>query len=843
MAGLAGRGAEVIPLLGVDVKAEVLAGHARAVVRQRYKNEEAKAIEAVYTFPLPSTAVVTGFVMEVGGRRLEGEVHEREEAFKRYDDAITAGHGAALVEQERPNVFTANVGNLLAGEETIIELEYVEPVQADEGAVRWSIPTLVAPRYMPGVPSGDRTGHGTADPTNAVPDADRISPPVGNVAYGLAVEVTFDLGVDVDVESPSHSIVKVREGDKTVVRFNQKEAPLDRDVVMNAFPLSAVNDVTPIASVVAHRAERAGEKGSDGQFALSIVPDLGGGQAKRGGRNEVVFVIDRSGSMGGSSMDEARTALRLCLRQLREGDRFAIVAFDDSVEAFAPQMVPFTQATLQRADAWLSSVDARGGTEMLVPLMQALELAKDGVLVVLTDGQVGNEDQILATFLDRRGGSSARVYSFGIGTNVSDALLRSLADRTGGAVEMIHPGERVDDKVVAQFARATAPRVTDLKISFRGVEVGEVAPAEPKALVDGEPFALFGTYERSGRGGVEIRGKRDGESFFLEVPIDLPDACDRPVVAKLWAQARIRDLERSIVTGRRADTMKQRIVDLAKTFSVSSEYTSFVVVEKRTGDRRQNAMPETRVVPVNVPAGWTMMQQARHSRMRAMSMSMAMAPAPAMARSMPRPAASLGAPMPPLAARAAITGAPPPQGAGGFARASEADDAVFGDEGVRTLARDIEPPARAMSLASAMKAKLEIDALYSTDEAAAPMRAEPSDPILALLSRQAASGLWEEPAKDPIETTATALVALLRLGVTAGHAVHGAQIKKAVEALLERFTEAKPKDARIVQLALGVAWLVATGRRTKKQIEDAANAFGAKLGDEPTVRAEVERLA
>src|SRR5689334_21068411 len=121
VAGLRGGNGSV-PLLGVDVKAEVLAGHARAVVRQRYRNDEQSAIEAVYTFPLPSTAVVTAFVMEVAGRRMVGEVHEREEAFKRYDDAINKGHGAALVEQERANVFTANVGNLLPGEETIIEL-------------------------------------------------------------------------------------------------------------------------------------------------------------------------------------------------------------------------------------------------------------------------------------------------------------------------------------------------------------------------------------------------------------------------------------------------------------------------------------------------------------------------------------------------------------------------------------------------------------------------------------------------------------------------------------------------------------------------------------------------
>src|SRR4029079_13761553 len=163
-----------------------------------------------------------------------------------------------------------------------------------------------------------------------------------------------------------HSIVKVIEGGKTTVRFTQREAPLDRDVVVTAFPTNAVSAITPIASVVAHK--KAGEVGA---FALSIVPDLGGGQAKRAGRNDVVFVLDRSGSMGGSSMDEARTALRLCLRQLREGDRFGILAFDDTIESFAPTLVPFTQATLQRADAWLAAVDARGGTELLAPMLAA----------------------------------------------------------------------------------------------------------------------------------------------------------------------------------------------------------------------------------------------------------------------------------------------------------------------------------------------------------------------------------------------------------------------------------------------------------------------------------------
>ena len=485
-------------------------------------------------------------------------------------------------------------------------------MQADEGAVRWSLPTLVAPRYIPGTAAGDRTGHGAADPTTQVPDADRISPPIGNVSYGLSLELVFDLGCEVDVESPSHAIRSERldgHAHRTRVTFSRSEVALDRDIVITAFPKKSAFAAAPLASVVAHRAGAAA-----GTFALSLVPDLAGGLARRDGRSEVVFVLDRSGSMEGSAMSEAKTALRLCLRQLREGDRFGLIAFDDSIETLSPSMMPLTAATLRAADEWVDSIQARGGTEMLAPLVRAAELAPNGVIVLLTDGEVGNEDEIQRALLAKR--ASARVYAFGIGTNVSDALLVALADSTGGAVELIHPGERIDDKVVAQFARATAPRVTDLRVSFRGVDVGEIAPAEPKALVDGEPFTIFGTYEAPGVGAVELRGTYEGEKFYLEVPIDLPEREDRPAITKLWAQARIRDLELAVLEGRRADSMKQRIIALAKEHGVSSKHTSFVVVEKRTGDRRVNEQAETRVVPVSAPADWGMFKAKKLSRSR-----------------------------------------------------------------------------------------------------------------------------------------------------------------------------------------------------------------------------------
>lgn len=812
-----------VPLSGVDVRAEVLAGHARATVRQRYRNAEKRAIEAIYTFPLPTRAIVTGFSMTVEGRRLEAEVQEKEKALATYDAALMAGHGAALLEQERPNVFTANVGNLLPGEETIIEIEYVEPLRADEGAIRWAVPTLVAPRYMPGTPRGDRSGHGAADPTDRVPDADRISPAIGDVSYGLTLDLVFDLGGAVEITSPSHAVVVKEDGPRTRVTFAQRDVPLDRDVVIVAAP----KDREVLAAVVAHRVDTS----KPGTFAVTVVPDLEGAEARRDVRSDVVFVLDRSGSMGGVAMDEAKTALRLCLRQLREGDRFGILAFDDTVEAFDAKLVPFTQATLRRADAWLAGIDARGGTELLAPLVRAVELAPTGVVFLLTDGQVGNEAEIEAEVMAAaRGGQgsgrTARIHSFGIGTNVSDTLLEALARRTGGAVESIHPGERIDEKVIAQFARATAPRVEKLSVKLRtregkAMDVGEIAPAEPVALVDGEPFTVFGTYETDGSGVMEIRGTLDGEPFALDVPVALPRTADRPSVEKLWAQARIRDLEKAakpeIAGERRAASVRKHVVDLAIAHRVSSSFTSFVVVEKRIGDRRTNAMPAARPVLVAAPAGWAMFRPQRGYFTGA-------PPPAARARSI-----SLAAPKIP---------APGPMATMGSAKAKRVAMAKA-DEGAAQ--------ARAVDFT-----RLDFDGAVSADRDAPfelTMAAEPSRSA-ALLASQGASGLWDASTDEAtIRRTTEVLLALFRDGIGAEHPIYGPQVKKAVLALLALVDRVTAGPA-VVEIALGVAWLAGSGRRTRRAVEDAVRrrapelaVLAAALGDEAALRRRVDQLA
>jgi Ca-activated chloride channel family protein len=808
-----------VPLLGVSLTGAVYGAQARVVLRQRYRNVEAKPIEAVYTFPVPSDAVLAGFAMECAGRRLEGEVKEREEAFLAYDEALSKGHGAALLEEERRNVFTASVGNLLPGEETIIEVAYVQRLAADEGALRLMIPTLVAPRYVPGAPAGDRSGHGFSGPTDRVPDADRITPRIGDVDYGLELDLVFDLGRDVSIESPSHAItVTAGEGGRRRVQLKSANVPLDRDLVLLASGAPGV-----AAGVVADK-----RAGAEGTFALTVVPDLFD-PSRRAGAHDVVFVVDVSGSMDGESIEQARTAMRLCLRHLAEGDRFGIIAFSNRFESFQSALVPFTQKTLSQADAFVAGLVANGGTEMLEPLLaaasQLADARRDRLVVLLTDGQVGNEAEIVERVLEKAAGS-IRFYTFGIGTNVSDLLVRDLARRTRAAAELIHPGERIDEKVTAQFARATAARVDELSLRLVGVDGGELAPAELPPLVDGEPWVVYGRYEEPGAGHAELRGTLRGEAFFLRVPVELSTEAARPGLAALWAGARIRDLEEgeAKLEGRRLDAQKKRIVALSVEHGVASKHASFVVIEKRTGERRAKGQPEARPVPVHGPAGWAMLEGSRERAFAGgMRVLAAMAP-PGMARavmapmSVARPAAPTGAPP----SRAPYAGPPPmprapappaKAGLGGMiARAAgRVRDVVAKDEGFDAT--------RAAPMAQPDLGLAEI----------APQGPATGDPLAALFERQLASGLWEgADASDGarLRATAATLLACHRAGIDTAHPIYGAQIKKAIEAVLRVAAELAGRGDGEGAIAPGIvaAFLVAAGRRVRAQVLSAVRA-------------------
>jgi Ca-activated chloride channel family protein len=853
-AGLYTQSGAQVPLQGVDVTGELLGGHARVRVRQRYRNTESKPIEAVYVFPLPADATLTAFSMECAGRRVQGILKEREEAFRTYDDAVTAGHGAALLDQERPNVFTAQVGNLLPGEETLVDVEFLQAIQVEEGCVRWALPTLVAPRYIPGTPQGDRSAHGWADPTDRVPDADRITPPVGDARYGLTLDLLISLGREVVVESPSHKLDVSRAEGGTRVKLSQPNVALDRDLVLS---VRSPDTSTPLTTLVTHR---KGE--GPGTFALTVVPDLLG-MATGHKRQEVVFVVDTSGSMAGESLPQAKGALRLCLRHLREGDRFNIIAFENSYRLFSPEPVTFTQKTLEQADRWVTALRADGGTELLKPMEAAVRAVPDGVVVLLTDGQVGNEAEILSIVMGSR--KTTRIYSFGIGTNVSDVLLKDMARQTGGAVEFIHPGERIDDKVVAQFSRALAPRVTNVEVRFEGVEAAELAPAEPPLLVDGTPWSLFGRYTTPGTGRLVLKGRAGAETFSLSVPVSFPAESDRPAVEKLWAAERIRSWQDAALVGRRAQALKERIIQLALAHGIVTPYTSFVVVEERTGERRASGQPETRVVPVHAPAGWAMFGTAKEeeeaetaaaSRGRVMASKAVKSTGAGIPVGAPPPSAPGARPMPMAAAPAASFARSPAAPARAAPARREAEKKKGGFLGGLFKDKAAPEPLEDAVLADPasygdgvlFEAADEPDQALGAQEVAE--EAPASDGGVGLLEKQLASGLWAGTGMGPepvrqARATALALLELLRQGITSNHALHGAQVKKAVEALLALVPQLG-EAPEVAELALGVAWLVAAGPRTRGRIAQAAqpiSGLSSRLENEVALRQHVDALA
>ncbi len=803
-----------VPLLGVSVSGRVFGAHARVVVRQRYVNSEARPIEAVYTFPIPADAALVGFAMETAQRRLAAVVQEREQAFATYDAAIAAGHGAALLDQERRNVFTASVGNLLPGEETVIEVVYVQPLAADEGALRLMIPTLVAPRYIGGMATGDRSAHGTADPTDRVPDADRITPAIGAVDYGLSLDVVFDLGRAVTVESPSHAIRVTGEGRRVRVGFAGPAVALDRDLVLVAVGAPGV-----AAGVVAAR--RPGEAGT---FALTVVPDLFDGAVAASAR-DVVFVVDVSGSMQGDSLTQARAALALCLRHLGAADRFQIVAFSDSFSQLSPRPVPFTQATLSRADAWVDALVASGGTEMQAPLLAALAQfdespGRDREVVLLTVGEIGDEARVVEAVVARAG--RTRIYTFGIGTNISDLVIRELARRTHGAAAFIHPGERIDDKVTAQFARALALRVEDLQVEFDGVDPQELAPAELPPLVDGEPWVLYGRYETSGWGTARLRGTLRGRPFTLDVAIDLPAASDADGLTAMWATARIRELEQATLVGRRADANRQRILELSLAHGVASAYASFVVVEERRGDRRAHAQPETRPVLVHAPAGWAMRSAPQQVDLRAPG------GIPSLADDMDidclfsdGEAPSEWAADEPMGgvlySLSALQSSAPVPASGGAAHGSRAEHGHKSVVSLRSPApvRSQEPAPLTAYEELAEAAPAPADKASQSDARA----------LAEEFARQLASGLWEGAdgsERGRLTATTRALEACAAAQVDSTHAIFGTPLRKAITALcvlaISLIGRAPYTE---IGRALFAALAVASGRRLRAEVEQA----------------------
>ncbi len=599
-----------LPLESMDVLARIDGLLCRSALRQVFVNAFDVPLEATYIFPLPDRAAVTGFRMEVAGRVIEGELQERGKAREEYEQAIAAGQRAALAEEDRPGVFNLRVGNLMPGDRAAVELTMCGVLPYAGGEVTFRFPLVVAPRYIPGAPlPGPSAGDGTALDTNAVPDASRISPPV--LLPGFASPVRLSLAVDLydgnapmeDVRSSLHSAVgETCDGYRRIRLFPGER--LDRDFILRF----RLGDAT-IRSTLTLHPDPDGKP--EGTFALTVVPPIQTTE-QRSRPRAVAFVLDRSGSMEGWKIVAARRAVARMIDTLHDGDRFCLIAFDSVAES--PPGLPegLSAATDQnrfRAVEYLAGVGARGGTDMAGPLKRAVDMIaecspeeQDRVLVLITDGQVGNEDQILSTLGRRLKG--IRVFTLGIDRAVNEGFLRRLAERGGGTCELVESEARLDEVMQAIHRRIATPLLTGLYLESKGmaIEPGEVVPSRLPGLFCGSPLLILGRYRGRAEASLTIHATdHAGQAWAENVAAT---ERENPAIASAWARGQVRQLEDRFAAGDGSrDKLERAIVDLSLKFHVLCRFTAYVAVDRSRTVNRGGALHQV-VQPVEMPEGW-----------------------------------------------------------------------------------------------------------------------------------------------------------------------------------------------------------------------------------------------
>ncbi|TAG75400.1 MAG: VWA domain-containing protein [Oscillatoriales cyanobacterium] len=582
---------EVFTLKQTEVKAKVAGNISRVEVVQKFENPFPESLEAVYVFPLPDEAAVDDMEIKIGDRIIKADIKRRDEALEIYQKARQQGRTAGLLEQERDNIFTQSLANIKPGEKIEVTIRYTEFV----------FPTVVGPRYI----------------SQNTSDADRINspllPPGTRSGRDIAVSVEIDAGVAIgDVRSTSHQITTERNGNIVRVQLANYDKIPNKDLILR-YRVSGENTRATVLS-------QADQRG--GHFATYLIPALNY-KTNEIVPKDVVFLMDTSGSQQGEPLAKSKELMRRFIQGLNPKDTFTIIDFANTAQALSATPLANTAQNRQSAINYIDRLQANGGTELLNGIQAVMKFPAAPTerlrsIVLITDGYIGNEKEVLA-LVQRSIKPGNRLYSFGVGSSVNRFLLNRLAQVGRGTSQVIRQDEPSAEAAEKFFRQINSPVLTNIEISWEGMgEKPEIYPIAPPDLFTSQPLVLFGKKSDRTNGQLRIRGTQAGGKAYEQIlPVNFAQSGGRqrestsaaaivtdfgnPAVAQLWGRSRIKDLMNQMFGGE-TPSLVEAVTNTALAYRLLSEYTAFVAVSEEVRVEPDGARRRVQV-PVELPQG------------------------------------------------------------------------------------------------------------------------------------------------------------------------------------------------------------------------------------------------
>lgn len=587
------------PLVKTDITVDVSGPIARYRLRHTFVNNSESWTEAIYTYPLPTNSAVDRLYMRVGDRDIIGKIAEKAAAKRQYDAAQRAGKRASLVEQHRPNIFSTSVANLGPGEHVVVEIGFQDYLKLEDGAFRLRMPLVVGPRYVSSreFKNFQLTGWGGAKAS--VEELEKITPPLRSASEGpghpVALQVRLDAGFPIaDISSPSHEI-EIETANSDVIRISLVDTvPADRDF---SLVWQAVDAAVPSAGLFTEQID------ADRYALLMLTPPTKQYQNIQLSR-DITFIIDTSGSMDGTSIDQAKAALRLALDRLKPGDRFQILRFSNDNSTFRQGLTPASGNNITEAKEYVSGLVAEGGTEIVNAVAAALSTRADpnrlAQVILITDGAVSDEAALFRLIRQQTG--TRRFFTVAIGSAPNSYLMTRAANAGRGSYTYIQNLDEVASQMNGLFTKLETPALVDTRITWRGsAESVEMWPAKVPDLYYGEPLILLARLP-DGIQSTEITG-RIGDEIWSSI-VHLKGGQTHPGVATLWGREKIKDLMYDLRNMDATDQIKSQIIETALKFQLVSRYTSLVAIDDQIARPKEQNL-QTVQVPTNLPDGWT----------------------------------------------------------------------------------------------------------------------------------------------------------------------------------------------------------------------------------------------